>query len=1008
MLKKHCPQFTVNEAVDELERLDLETLQSRWKSGIFHPRTLLHWFYDNKSKLTEPLRERLGNLPIFPSGGNLSSLKDLYLPGGFDDPIGVADLADMRQLDGLSAFLQSLGARELTFQDYAISYIPSAFTDDSDVSLGNKRELLDVLERSIGEIKDNAELRNRLAKTKIVECIDDEFRQPQAVYFPCQKVKAVLGDDASYASLPQKQESRSDLYRWLGVRDRLHHQHVKQRIDRLADGSRGPHTRQTIVELLKALGNEWEKLSDDEKPLFVSLKDTEWLPAEGDQAKWYRPDQLHAIYNKSWFVSQAKFLDASYEIQRQVRNFIAYLGVNLSPQPYHVVKHLLVCSKNNEKPPNGLYRWLNDSARPNDLVMLRNSACLRVGEKYLRPDQVFWSKHPFGRFRVQLGPDLLSLQNLLQGLCIREEPDHSDAIEVLNDVSKEVGNSPLTREDKDVVFQCWVMLSEALERGDIDSDRIRGALREIKCVPNARNSLQLPSWMFFEDRPGLLDEFADLLSANSIKRTERVWEAMEAAGVRPISDAVRGFIVDAINRREDEELKERVTERTDLIKTIANVAIQLDKIRFIRAEELKVKWNLTAFNREWSGLPKPASVHLHSDEMAIYFSSPKGKYPWLGIARELSQALALRDNLSSISPGIKIILEADTRVDAISQLNELGIPLTEELKEIANTGSVAESFEEASPPAQPHDLPTASQHGPSIGSLPDNTQQVEQNEPADSDATSGDSEEDTPSPAGSTRPAPRSGGAGNGGRPAAIQTPPEAIAPEIERPTPGPAPAEAVEPEEPFAKKIFEVQTATPAPATESPVWIPEGGPKTEESAEEHTRASSKVGRSGAHVRKSVARWEPTEAAKDLADRFRSMVESDYVKRCQICGKTFTKSDGEFQVFVVHFLPPSEDHRTNHFGNLVGLCGWHYAVLKFGVRAWLDPKTGERFDDWTHWRDFVLGASAESDDAGNRYISVPLRFSNVYPEWRSDPEPIDEEIHFSIPHWTYLCELLKT
>ena len=385
LLKKLCPQFTVNEAVDELERLDFETLQSRWKSGIYHPRTLLHWFYDNKSKLTEPLRERLAILPIFPSAETLRPLKDLHLPGGFDDPIGVADLADMGQLEGLSDFLGYLGAGKLTFRDYAINYIPSAFTDDSVVNLGNKRELLDVLERRIGEIREIAELRNRLAKTKIVECIDDEFRQPQAVYFPNQKIKAVLGDDASYASLPDKQKGRSDLYRWLGVRDRLHHHHVQRRIDKLAARSPGPHTRQTIIELLKALGNEWEKLPDDEKHMFVSLMNKEWLPAEGDPTSWYRPDQLHAIYNRHLFASQAKFLDMPLGTQRQIRDFMVFLGVNRSPRPQHVVHHLLECSRNNELPPNGVYEWLNENARPNHLERLRDSACLHVNGKYLRP-----------------------------------------------------------------------------------------------------------------------------------------------------------------------------------------------------------------------------------------------------------------------------------------------------------------------------------------------------------------------------------------------------------------------------------------------------------------------------------------------------------------------------------------------------------------------------------------------------------------------------------------------
>ena len=484
LLKKLCPQFTVDEAIRVLERQDSRKFQSQWKSGGFRPRELLHWFDEKKSKLTEALRERLADLPIFPSAEKLRPLKDLHLPGGFDDPIGVADLANMGQLEGLSDFLGYLGAGKLTFPDYALNHVPRAFADDSAVSLEDKRRLLELLEKHIGEVKDNEELRNRLADANIVECIDGEFRQPRAVYFPSQKVKAVLGDDVSYANLPEKQEGRSDLCRWLGVRDRLHHHHVQHRIDKLAARPPSPHTRQTIVELLKALGNEWEKLADNEKALFVSLKEMEWLPAEDDQTKLYRPDRLHAIYNKSLFESQAKFLDAPRDIQQSLNRFLEYLGINLRPQPLNVVRHLLQCSSQDVVPPKGIYQWLNNKAQSVHLKELRHAACLRIKDKYLRPNQVFWRENPFGRFRTQLGSNFQSYQALLSALDIRDAPSHDDAIQVLKEVSEEVGTSQLETNDQDVVLQCWVMLTEALEQGEIDGERIRAALQEIKCVPN--------------------------------------------------------------------------------------------------------------------------------------------------------------------------------------------------------------------------------------------------------------------------------------------------------------------------------------------------------------------------------------------------------------------------------------------------------------------------------------------------------------------------------------------
>ena len=1018
LLKKLCPQFTVNEAIKELERQDSQKLQSRWNSGNFRPQELLHWFDDNKSKkLTGGLRERLALLPIFPSAGKLRSLKSLHLPGGFGDPIGVAVLVDMGQLEGLSDFLGSLGAKELTFEDYATRYISEAFDGGSTTSLKAKRKLLDILATRIGEIKKNAGLKTKLSNTNIVECADGRFRQPINVYFQCKEVRAVLGDLVSYVHSSEESEDRDDLYRWLGVQDHPRPEDVLQRIDELAAKPPDVHIRETMVEIFKALGKLWTNLSDGNKELFWPLKDKAWLPADDDQTKWYKPDQLHAIYNKSLFASQAKFLDAPVGTQRQTRDFLGYLKVNLSPQPYHVVRHLLKCSRENKDPPKDVYRWLDNNANPQDLYKLRDSACLRVQDKYLRPKQVYWGPHHFGRFRTQLGSNFRSFQALLSALCIRDAPNYIDAIEVLKDISEEVGNRKLESNEKDVVFHCWAMLAEALQNEKVDAREIESSLKHTCCVPNPQDKLYPPSWMVIEDRPGLAARFPKELENNSIRRLERLWPAIRAAGVRPISTVVVGSIDEPIDAPEDEMLKDRIAQRKALIKTLlegmrshdqSNAdAIQFDSIRFFRTDELKVKWYLKDFlpHKSPPRSPEPVSAHLNRKDRSIYFTCPNGNTEWSAIARELTLAIAPGEEIKSLSPGLKIVLEAHSHDEAVEQLNDLGIAVTEELSYEASAGSVAESFKEAPPSTQPEDSPTPSQDVPSIGSLPDRSQQMEQNEPAGSDVTSEGGEEDAPRPSGSTRPAFRNG---KGGTHTYGETSPDEMAPEIQTPTSGPTPAEADGRVEPFARMFFEAQTINRPTRASNPLWLPEGGPTTKESAEEHTRQSTKSGRAGAYIGKTVTRWEPAEAASELAERFRTLVESDYAKRCQICTKTFTKPNGKFQLFVVHFIPPSADNRTNHFGNLLGLCGWHYALLKYGEFAFLDPRTNEPFDDWRRWRDSVLGAAKERDESGNGYISGPLRFWNVYQEWRTDPETIDEEIRFSIPHWMYLCELLKT
>lgn len=225
---------------------------------------------------------------------------------------------------------------------------------------------------------------------------------------------------------------------------------------------------------------------------------------------------------------------------------------------------------------------------------------------------------------------------------------------------------------------------------------------------------------------------------------------------------------------------------------------------------------------------------------------------------------------------------------------------------------------------------------------------------------------------------------------------------------PTPTPPETDESVKPFARNLHERQTLSPSKAPHSPVMPPPGGPKTEKSAREHTGQSARFGRLGTHVPKTVRRWESTRPAVALEGKFRSMVLGDYGRRCQLCGKTFGMPNGESQVFIVHIVPPQKDHRTNHFGNLVGLCGWHYALVRYGGWALLNPETREPFGEWEQMRDFVLKASEEMDEGGNPYIRLPVRFWNVYQGWESTPGFVDEVIRYSIPHWMYLRELLST
>ena len=219
------------------------------------------------------------------------------------------------------------------------------------------------------------------------------------------------------------------------------------------------------------------------------------------------------------------------------------------------------------------------------------------------------------------------------------------------------------------------------------------------------------------------------------------------------------------------------------------------------------------------------------------------------------------------------------------------------------------------------------------------------------------------------------------------------------------APKSTVEGEKSFEEKLSEVQTPVPSNAPPNFVDFPERGPATRKSAKEDLDRATKLGQMEPHVPRVVKQSELGPEGKALAEEFKDMIHGEYGRRCQICSKTFWMPSHEPQTFVVHVVPPSKDHRANYFGDLIGLCGWHYALVRYGEWTFVDPET----HDPERMKNILPKVLKEFDDeTGSPYFAVPIRFWNVYQGgWSADPGPVEETVCYSEPHWDYLCELLR-
>ena len=149
------------DAIYMLGFMELGQLEGGWKNGEYDPVAVLRWFEEHRSELTAELRAQLAGLPIFPSVGSLHPLTELWLPGGFQDPLDEAGILDSRLPTSLSNFIQDLGIKRLTFEDYAKRYVTRAFERGSTVDPNTKRKLLATLEKHIGEVRDKRAVAER-------------------------------------------------------------------------------------------------------------------------------------------------------------------------------------------------------------------------------------------------------------------------------------------------------------------------------------------------------------------------------------------------------------------------------------------------------------------------------------------------------------------------------------------------------------------------------------------------------------------------------------------------------------------------------------------------------------------------------------------------------------------------------------------------------------------------------------------------------------------------------
>ena len=676
-----CPSFDAHAAVQWLKQLGEERIQQAWKDRRLDLRTLFGWLADRRTEVLqdEATRETLANLPIFPSSGGLHSLKEVALPGNFDDPLGLAVLVDFTAIGGHRDFLSELGARQLDFASYARVHLPRAI-EQPDVSPERRRLVLTLLATRLNEIKDDHDARKALAVCDLVECQDGVFRKPDVVYFDTESVRNCLRSETAITLIPIEHQTADS--RFLPMARRYFDPRATDliaRIKSLTSSQPLPEPVRGIRSIFVHLAKQAEMENDLSK--LEVLCDLRWLPARGQIARWYKPSELYAIYQDYLFETQALFLAIPRETQNKSRNLFSFLNIEYAPKPVQVVKHLLACAAAGTAVNPEVYKFLNDNVKDIALASLREQKCLSVNGNYLEPTRVFWGEHPFGRYRWRLSDELRKYSDLLTRLDVRETPGPSDAMSVLLEIASEFGtnNRPLNEEAHAVVMASWRLLERTLESGKLEEKGL-SSLASVKCVPNTQRVLTLPEWIFFENRAGLAQKFGDFLITNVITRPLGAGTAMAAAGVRSLGSAVEVHLLECKDPTEDLEVAQRIAGRRNQLGRVlesqtrdTEAALQrLDNLRCESTSHLLISYGLHAFNQRLESPSEIVPVLYQREDERLLVMRKDGRISWPAIARELAIALFPDDDPGQIAAGLKEALAADSATEAASILDELG------------------------------------------------------------------------------------------------------------------------------------------------------------------------------------------------------------------------------------------------------------------------------------------------------------------------------------------------
>ena len=670
---------------------------------------LLDWFTNRHDEVLASVPAGLRSLPIYPSGTGFQRLGALALPvEGFKEPLDLADLLHLEgRPAGTRAFLEGLGARELTLRHYCTEFLVRAVQRGiNEVQL---RGLLRFLATDLSRVQDDPDVLQALADLELVTCTDRERRRGAEVYFD-GVADVLVGSDQPIA-VPPASPAVHRLYEWLGVSSTPRPADVVHHCRSLR--SAPSNLRETATAVLRYLADQEEATWERH---FSVLQGLPWLPVQGDRTRATRPSAVHTVFQQNLFRSQADFLDMGQRDQAHCAAALRWLGVETEPTVGQVVGHLLHCRDAETPVKSDMWDFLTRHVEDPVLERLVGEPCILLDNgSYVFGSHCFWSENPFGRHRHHLGERFRQWSHLFERFGVRERPDVTDAVDVLQSIAAAHGGAdePLLAADVDVVDSCWVFLDRLVRENGLGSEDVAD-LASTECVLAADRTLQRPCDVLFRDSSAISAEFDEEATRFLISRPENASQALEAAGVRHLRDALRTSVVERIDAEGRSLLEDRFKGRRLLVLRVlvaSDGAASTKVAKFTQTVDIVPLHQLTVVERiEVAGRPfesspfdRAALFRATASEMLVA-ERDSGDRRWDEIATEVAFALGIdADDVPSTAMSLKVVLEADSSEAVVRVLDAMRFPPLDEAIHVGLTDEVMDTFADEDSADEPWD-----------------------------------------------------------------------------------------------------------------------------------------------------------------------------------------------------------------------------------------------------------------------------------------------------------------